>query len=76
MLPVIMLPVKWNNARDRFAALCDDQAVGVQPVQQGQALRLELCNSNRFHLTSPPGMYISIRLDFLSRNDIDRWVKY
>jgi len=24
MLPFIVLPVKWNNARDRLAALCDD----------------------------------------------------
>ncbi|MDE2667639.1 MAG: hypothetical protein OXI69_15970 [Acidobacteriota bacterium] len=75
MLPVIMLPVIRNNARDRLAMLGDDQAVSVKPVQQGQALLPELCNSNRSHLTSPSRMDISIRLDFLSRNDIDGWVK-
>ena len=76
MLPVIMLPVIGNNARDRRAVPGDDQTVSVKLVQQGQALLLELCSSNRSYLTSPSGMDISIRLDLLSRNDIDRWVKY
>jgi len=75
VLPVIMLPVIGNNARDRLAVPGNDQAVNLQPIQQFQALLLEPCNFNRSHASSPSGMDISIRLDFLSRNDIDGWVK-
>ena len=75
MLPVIMLPVIRNNVRDRLAVPGDDQAVSVKLVQQVQALLLELCSSNRSYLTSPSRVDISIRLDFLHRNDIDGWGK-
>ena len=43
------LAIVRNDAGDRLAMLGHDQSIGVQLVQQRQALFLELRGSNLFH---------------------------